>query len=285
MKSFTEFFNSEYLAIEAIEYLDKTIFTRLLNQDKTLIPSKQVILEQIEAMDKNEQESQDSDGKYLSKQTEMSLLRTYKQDPTSEQGLEAKNKIIENKIKYVYAIVHKLVRGGRLRGGDFQDAVQEGILGLIYAIDHCDVDKLTNGFTPYAAHYIRGYASNAFNYKRSKDLTSGRAGAVTSMDAEISGDRGEWSDKDQTLADKISDNIGNSPDELLQSSEQQVLIQDFMRRLPEKEAKAIQMYWLDNPRKTYEEIGKVLGMTKMGARMLTQRAQDKLREFAKEMGY
>jgi hypothetical protein len=39
------------------------------------------------------------------------------------------------------------------------------------------------------------------------------------MDAEISGDRGEWSDKDQTLADKISDNIGNSPDELLQSSE------------------------------------------------------------------
>ena len=31
MKSFTEFFNSEYLAIEAIEYLDKTIFTRLLN--------------------------------------------------------------------------------------------------------------------------------------------------------------------------------------------------------------------------------------------------------------
>jgi hypothetical protein len=29
-----------------------------------------------------------------------------------------------------------------------------------------------------------------------------------------------------------------------------------MRRLPEKEAQAIQMYWLDNPRKTYEEIGK-----------------------------
>ena len=58
-----------------------------------------------------------------------------------------------------------------------------------------------------------------------------------------------------------------------------------MRRLPEKEAQAIQMYWLDNPRKTYEEIGKRLGMTKMGARMLTQRVENKLREYAKEMGY
>lgn len=44
MKSFSEFFNSEYLALEAIEYLDKTIFTRFLNKDATLIPSKKVIL-------------------------------------------------------------------------------------------------------------------------------------------------------------------------------------------------------------------------------------------------
>lgn len=284
MKSFLEFFNDEYLAIEGIEYLDKRIFTRLLNEDKTLIPSDEVILQQVKMLD-SQNDSQDSKQNYINAQQEMQLLRTYKDNPTSQEGKEARAKIIENKMKYIYAIVHRLVRSGRIRGQNFQDAIQQGVLGLIYAIDNCDINKLNKGFTPYASHYISGYASNAFNYKRSKDITSGKSGDVVSMDAEISGDRGQWADKEQTISDKISDNSANSPEELTQTREQQALFQDFMRRLPEKQAKAIQMYWLDQPRKTYEQIGKQLGMTKMGARMLTQRAQNKLKEFAKQYGY
>lgn len=283
MKSFSEFFNSEYLALEAIEYLDKTIFTRFLNKDATLIPSKEVILQQVEAIQKGEEYKPKAN--YMSTQQEMQLLRKFKDNPDSQQGLEAKNQLIENKIKYVYAIVHRLVNSGRIRRENFQDAVSEGILGLIYAIDKCDINKLEKGFTPYASHYIAGYASNAFNYRRSRDLTSGKSGSVMSMDAQISGDRGEWADKDQTVADKIHDDLHHIPDEQFAAKEQQALMQDFLRRLPQKESKAIQMYWLDTPTKTYEQIGKQLGMTKMGARMVIQRAQAKLREFAKESGY
>lgn len=122
--------------------------------------------------------------------------------------MEAKTKIVEAKMKYIYAICQRLVNAGTIRQSEFDDAVSEGVLGLLDAIEAADVEKIESmgyGFTPFARQYIAGRARNAFNPIRQKDLYSGKAGEVMSMDAEISGDRGEWADKDQSIADKIAD--------------------------------------------------------------------------------
>lgn len=284
MKSFINFFNDEYLAIESIERLDRTIFRKIINKNPQFIPSKKIILQQVQALNNPNQNNPYS---AYEKGQQIQLLKTYKANPNSPEGQEARNTIIKNRMKYIYAIVHKLVNSGRIRGQNFQDAVQEGVLGLIDAIEKVDINKimeLPRGFSSFAGHYIAGAASNAFNYKRSRDITSGRAGQLVSMDATTSGDA-DSGDKEQSVAEKVPDNMNGSPDQQLEKNQWVVLVQDFLRRLPEKEAQAIQMYWLDEPRKTYEEIGQQLGMTKMGARMLTQRAQKKLREYAQENGY
>lgn len=58
-------------------------------------------------------------------------------------------------------------------------------------------------------------------------------------------------------------------------------------RLPDKERRAIELYYPENKedKKTLEEIGHELGMTKVGAKQVVDRAFGKLKEFAKEYGY
>lgn len=290
MKSFIQFFRNEYLALQSIQYIDRAIFQKLERKDPSLIPSKSLIQEATNVIDGFEADKYNKNKKYLDQAEEVRLLRIYKDDPDSPEGQEARVKIIENKMNYIYAICNRLVNAGTIRRSEFDDAVSEGALGLMKAIDEANIDEIEQqgyGFTPFAARYISGYARNAFNPIRQKDLYSGKAGEVTSMDATISGDRGEWADKDQSLADKIAD-YNNTPGDDTEMAEEYELLKDFMRRLPDKERIALELYYPANKedRKSFEEIGQALGgMSKVGARQVVHRAFGKLKEFAKEYGY
>jgi RNA polymerase sigma factor (sigma-70 family) len=140
-----------------------------------------------------------------------------------------------------------------------------------------------NIFNAFAKKYITTAILNAFNPLRHKVDTL----QTVSIDAPVSGSRGEWADKDTTIGDSIPDENSTLPWESGQSEdEERALLKDWLKRLPETEAKAIEMYFPANneDKKTLEEIGAELKMTKMGVKKLIDRVVNKLKQFAKEEG-
>ena len=94
-----------------------------------------------------------------------------------------------------------------------------------------------------------------------------------------------WADKDTTVGDAIPDqNIALPWEEGDADAEERALLNDWLKQLPETEAKAIKLYFpkSEDEKKTLEEIGKELGMTKMGTKKVIDRAINKLKQFAKD---
>lgn len=275
---FTEFLKNNYLIIEAIEYTDKTLFSRIVNEEFT--PTE----DELTKLD-IELSNPETAKKYLDNEEELELIKKYKADPTGQEGLDARNTVIENKLKWIYLLANKAVNAGSIKKDQVQDAVQNAVLYLIRGIDKFDPDKGVP-FTAYSKQWILAGIKNPFNPVRQKSIsadTQGRDGiGVTSIDTPINtnGD-----DKEGTVADVIPDSRdGINPFDVVDDQDAKIKLNIFLKKLPEKQAKAIELRFIPNdgnPR-TLEEIGKELGMTKMGAKNLIERALDKLKIFAKE---
>ena len=275
---FTEFFKKNYLIIEAIEYTDKTLFRRIVNEEFTPTEKELADLD-------IELSNPETAKKYLDNEEEIALIKQYKADPTSEAGLDARNKVIENKLKWIYLLANKAANAGAIKHTNIQDAVQNAVLFLIRAIDKYDPSKNVP-FTAYCKSWIIAGIKNPYNIERQKSIsadTQGKDGiSVTSIDTPINtnGD-----DKEGTIGDIIPDTKdGINPFETLADQDAREKLNIFLKKLPEKQAKAIELRFLpeNGQPKTLEEIGNELGMTKMGARNLIERALDKLKLFAKE---
>ena len=162
------------------------------------------------------------------------------------------------------------------------------------ALDKC-IEKFDpstgNIFNAYAKTYINGaimdHTINTYRFKSIEDGKSDSKGQnrvyVQSLDDPISGDRGEWADKDQTLADKIPDESPIPGEESQEDLENKfIALSNFIQLLPSKEKTALEMYFVGPGKKqaTYEEIGNVLGMSKMGVQKLLKRVVGKLFDMA-----
>lgn len=134
MKSFSEFFTQRYVVLESLEYLDKTLFRRIINEELT--PSE----EDVAKLD-IELSNPETAKKYLDNDEEIALIKTYKADPNGEAGLDARNKVIENKLKYIHLLANKAANARRIRRDQISDAVQNAVLYLINGIDKFDPDK------------------------------------------------------------------------------------------------------------------------------------------------
>ena len=129
---------------------------------------------------------------------------------------------------------------------------------------------------------------NPFNPIRQRSIsadTQGRDGtSVASLDAPTTDSSSQ--DKQLSVADKIADDKqGINPFDVLDDKDVRKKLSAFLYKLPEKEAKAIKWKFLDvrpnGKQITDEQIGKRLGMTKMGAKYLIDRAVNRLKTFAK----
>lgn len=280
MKSFLNFFNEEYMAIENIYYLDRTLFRKIIAEDAQVTPSDQ----EIKSAQQDLRNGQ-ATGKYLSQDKQVELILQYQKDRNSQRGVEILKQLVQNKLNYVHAICHHMENQEIFDRSDYNDAVQIGCLALLNAIETFDVEKAPAGFTPWAKNLIVNAIRNEFNPQRYQDAARRYKTSMDSLDQTISGERGEWADKDQTLADKIYDpNTYSMPDEELNKKDEEQLFNAFLETLTDVQQKAIRMYFGvgDQQKKTFEQIGKELGMTKMGALKLVNRARGKLIQLANQ---
>lgn len=284
MKLFTEFFKDDYLVLEGIEYLDKTLFRRIINEELT--PTE----DDLTKLD-IELSNPETAKKYLDNEEEIKLIKIYKENPTSDEGLEARNKIIENKLKYIHLLASKAKSAGRIKPDQVSDSVQNAVIYLIQCIDKFDPDKGVP-FTAYAKQWIMAGITNPFNPARQKSISSdgvgktdktGHSMGIVSLDAPTTGSDSD--DKEMTVADNIADgHAGLDPGEVLDDKFMKSKLSEYLNRLSDKEARAIRLRFSTNAEgkmRTLDEIGEALHMTKMGAKMLIDRSITKLKEFAK----
>lgn len=286
MKSFREFIKDEYLALESIYYHDEHLF-KFICEGK-YEPTKDQ-LEKIEIEEKLISESEEKT--HLQNDEEVELIKTYQADPNSPEGREALDKLVENKMGWIYSKVNKHLITHPNQSSHRDDLVQEASLALIKAIEDFDVNS-GNIFNAYAKRCIEGAILNAFNPVRQKSIVDGKVdengniASTVSVDAQVSGSRGDWADKDMTIGDLIPDESvkvpGDDAEEI--EKEKKALLHDWIKQLPEREQMAIKMYFPEekDDQKTYEEIGKKLKMSKMGAKKLIDRIVSNLKKKADE---
>lgn len=289
MKSFKSFLTNEYIALESIMYLDRTLFKNIC--EGKYEPSVEALAKyELDNALLFEADESGDEKKYLQNDDEIELIKKYQANPNSPEGVDAMNKLVENKMPYIYSKVNKHLISHPNQQAHKDDLVQEASLALVKAIEEFDVNS-GNIFNAYASKCITGAILNAFNPVRQKSIVDGKVdekGNVTttvSIDAPVSGSRGEWADKDTTVGDSIPDqNIALPWEEGDADVEERALLNDWLKQLPETEAKAIKLYFpkSEDEKKTLEEIGKELGMTKMGTKKVIDRAINKLKQFAKD---
>ena len=279
MDRFTKFFKKEFLALESLEYTDRTLFSRIISEELT--PSD----EEIAKLD-IELNNPETAKSYLNNDEEVALITTYLNNPDTEEGLDARNEVIENKLKYIHLLANKAVAGGRIKPDQKADAVQNAVLYLIKGIDKFDISKGVP-FTAYAKQWIMAGITNPFNPVRQKSISSdivGKTGdiSVSSLDAQIN--NGDSDDKAMTVGDMIPDsNVSSDPFEHHSNNDERAKLNVFLKKLNDKEAKAIKLRFSSKPdgsQRSFEEIGNELGMTKMGAKSLIDRTLMKLKSFA-----
>jgi RNA polymerase sigma factor (sigma-70 family) len=281
LKPFGKFFKETFLAVESILYTDRTLFARILNEELTPTEAE------ISQLDVDLADPETAK-KYLNNEEEIELIKIYKANPDSVEGLDARNKVIENKLKYIHLLAHKAANAGRIPKEQHADAVQNAVLSLIHGIDLFDPDKGVP-FTAYAKQWIMSGITNPFNPARQKSIHSDAIGkepgfSLTSIDTPTT--KGDSDDKAMTVGDTIPDTRdGLHPEDVLDDKEMRAKLKIYLSKLDEREAKAITMRFSTKPdgkEYTYDEIGKELGMTKMGAKSLCDRTLAKLKTFAKE---
>ena len=233
MKKFTEFFNlileekqaaTKVVIVEAADYISMNQQDRIKEITQSLKRFSEIYPEfqaDFDALNTNA---------YLTGEDELELLKIYKNHELPEQVRNAaKELVILNKLGFLI----NYVKRGSIKLDKQNDIVGDLVIGLNDLIEKFD-PEINDAFTPYVKRSINGLILNAINPNRQQSVSAdanGRNGEMTvsSIDAEISGDRGEWADKDQTLADKLEDlREGIRPDETLVKDEIRDILEDIL---------------------------------------------------------
>lgn len=286
MKLFRQFIKEEFIAVESILYHDEHLFKPICEGKYEPSANK---LKEFEMNEKLLLE--DSNKQYLQNDEEVKLIKIYQDAPDSKEGREALDKLVENKMDLIYSKVNKHLISHPNQSQYKEDLVQIASMALMKAIDDFDINS-NNIFNAYAIKCITGAILNAYNPVRQKSITDGKVddngnySSITSLDATVEGGR-DGADKERTIGDLIPDDQVTMPGEATPEeleAEKEALLKSWLAELPEREQEAIKMYFPDDPKdqKTFEEIGKELKMSKMGAQKLVNRVISYLRKRAQE---
>ena len=180
--------------------------------------------------------------------------------------MEAKNRLIE---AYQYLVV-TTAKSNRNKGLDMDELIQEGNVGLLKAIDKCDVEKITT-FSAYAIHWIRETIRHAVLSKaRQIRLPEHADRDIVSLD--------EFVDEDTQLKDVIVD-PENKEDHYLYEK-----YTDGLRRalqediLTDREKDILHRYFgFNGTSETLEEIAKDYNISRERVRQIKNKALLKLR--------
>lgn len=201
-----------------------------------------------------------------------------------------KNKLIESNLKLVVSVA-KVFFSKKYESLTFMDLIEAGNIGLIRAINKFDIDKGYK-FSTYAVHYIKAeIVKEIYNTDRmirrpyyyeekiSRKIKEGKASYienVLSLDEEVSTSLTEDSEpllffiKDEKT--DIFEDISNF--------EIKEIINDLLDSLTprQKEVLLLRYGFNDDKEKTFEETGKILGISREGVRKSELKAFTRIRK-------
>lgn len=178
--------------------------------------------------------------------------------------------------KYKYLVRNK-ARAFFLIGGDRDDLIQEGMIGLYKAIQDYQIGKLSSFFSFADLCISRQIYSaiDASNRKKNIPLNT-----YISIYTPLKGEYGEGMEK-QTLIDIIFQENGLNPEELVIDKENTNMIEyELVRRLSALEKKVLSLYMQDMK---YVQIAQVLGKESKAIDNALTRIKAKLNQVLKDI--
>ncbi len=164
--------------------------------------------------------------------------------------------------------VRSKARAYFLVGGDSDDLIQEGMIGLYNAISHYDESKASS-FMTYAAICINNKllsAVSADNRKKNEPLNG-----YVSLYSVITDDAGE----EASLSDVLPDTDNVNPENIILNEEQEKLARKRLLGKLSRLEKEILSYYLEGM--SYSEIAAIIGKTEKSVDNAIQRIRSKMK--------
>jgi RNA polymerase primary sigma factor len=195
-----------------------------------------------------------------------------------ERGdLSAKERMIESNMGLVYALAGHY----RGRGVPFDDLVQEGVVGLIRAVERFD-HRRGRRFSTYAAWWIRHSFMDALDKARPIRIPAAAARQRAQRDLpRVTASLDEPIGEDGTpLYEVIADDDAQAPWQRAADVETQRQVWSMLRMMPPRHREVlVRRYGLVGDRvETHAQIGARLGVGEERTRQLEREALHRLRE-------
>jgi RNA polymerase primary sigma factor len=190
---------------------------------------------------------------------------------------QARDIVIQNNLKLVISVAKSYINLGL----SFDDLIQEGNIGLMYAIDTFNKDygvKLSTYATWWIRHHITRAISNKARLIRVPAAILEAKKEVDIQDP-LSLDMPVGEGSDDTYRDTVIDYVSKSPEDIVMRQQLKENLTTVMNTLENREATILDMRFglTDGHPRTLEEVGDHLRLSKERVRQLERAALRKLR--------